>query len=326
MFQRGEESIPIVYLKRAKRAFVYMSIAWLGVALVAMSALLAGAFWVFPVNTVLFLLLLLMLNGIVLEMRMRARSQRSMEHNIHRQLDEQRRHVETDFHHTIQQSQKRILEMDHKHNKDLYLQLESLHNLHHKLDLVKPLPSLTGGAASPEFALQIADTIDANNYQNVVDIGSGISSAVAGYAVKNQKGGSVVAVDHDERFYTKTKQLVDEHGLSEVVTVRHAPLEEYELGEEKHQWYQWTQFENIETIDLLLVDGPPGFVQTNARYPALPLLYNKLSPRATVIIDDYKRDEELAMVDKWLEQFPEFELEVIHSRKGMAILHRGGDS
>lgn len=323
---RGEDSTLISYLKLARRAFVYMSTPWLGGVAAVVAALFAGAFWLVPADIVFFVLLFLIFTGVLLDIRLRARSQRLMEQNIHRQLDEQRRHLEADFHHTIQQTQKKILDMDLKHDKDLYLQLESLHNLYHILDVVKPLPSLSGGAAAPEFALKIAETINENRCRNIVDIGSGISSVVAGYAVQGRGEGSVVAMDHDERFYAKTTQLVDEHGLSDLVTVRHAPLEEYQLGEETYQWYEWAQFEDITTIDLLLVDGPPGFVHANARYPALPLLYDKLSPQATVIIDDYKRKEELGMVDAWLEQYPEFELEVIHSKKGLAILQRGGTS
>jgi hypothetical protein len=75
----------------------------------------------------------------------------------------------------------------------------------------------------------------------------------------------------------------------------------------------------------LVVDGPPGFVHASARYPALPLLREKLSPHAIVIMDDYKRDDEKAIVDKWTSDYPEFELEVIDSRKGIAVLRRRHD-
>jgi predicted O-methyltransferase YrrM len=273
----------------------------------------------------LVILLALVLGGVLINMCLQAENYRTIRVDMTRQLTDQRHAVSKSFQETIQRSQKKILDMNAKHSRDLYIQLEALHNLQQKIDLEKPLPSLTGGAASPELALSIVDAVEESSAKTVVDIGSGISSAVAGYAVSKISGGRVLALDHAEEFYEKTKRLVEEHELSSTVEVVHAPLTEYELENGAYQWYERKQLEAVDSIDVLVVDGPPGFVHASARYPALPLLHEKLSPHAIVIMDDYKRDDEKAIVDKWTSDYPEFELEVIDSRKGIAVLRRGDD-
>jgi len=75
-------------------------------------------------------------------------------------------------------------------------------------------------------------------------------------------------------------------------------------------------------IDLLVIDGPPGFLQKNARYPALPMLIDMLAASCTVFLDDAARQDERDIVKQWLEQFPEFELEYIDNERGCSILKR----
>lgn len=54
-------------------------------------------------------------------------------------------------------------------------------------------------------------------------------------------------------------------------------------------------------VDVLIVDGPPGLTGDWARYPAYPLLREKLRPGAIVLIDDAQRTDERSIVEAWLE-------------------------
>ncbi|MES9855801.1 MAG: hypothetical protein ABW166_04240 [Sedimenticola sp.] len=40
---------------------------------------------------------------------------------------------------------------------------------------------------------------------------------------------------------------------------------------------------------MLVIDGPSGFIQKHSRYPALPLLFDKLSNNGMVFLDDAAR-------------------------------------
>ena len=52
---------------------------------------------------------------------------------------------------------------------------------------------------------------------------------------------------------------------------------------------------------LVLVDGPPGDTGIHARFPALPKLLKHLTTATfDLILDDYKRDEEKAVAENWI--------------------------
>ncbi|MDR1268490.1 MAG: class I SAM-dependent methyltransferase, partial [Planctomycetaceae bacterium] len=59
----------------------------------------------------------------------------------------------------------------------------------------------------------------------------------------------------------------------------------------------------IEKIDLLVVDGPPYYVQPAARYPVLPLLRSKLTSDSILILDDGLRLGERRAVSYWQRDF-----------------------
>ena len=73
---------------------------------------------------------------------------------------------------------------------------------------------------------------------------------------------------------------------------------------------------------LLVVDGPPGTVRPMARYPALPVLLNRLAADATVVMDDARRPDEQAIAERWAAGLPGWRLEFRHTEKGAAILRR----
>jgi hypothetical protein len=58
------------------------------------------------------------------------------------------------------------------------------------------------------------------------------------------------------------------------------------------------------TIDMLVMDGPPAATAPLARYPALPVLGNQLSPGSIVLLDDTYREEERLIVARWKKEYP----------------------
>jgi hypothetical protein len=52
----------------------------------------------------------------------------------------------------------------------------------------------------------------------------------------------------------------------------------------------------------LFVDGPPGAIARQVRYPAFPLLADRLAPGATVVLDDSRRSAEAAIVKAWKQE------------------------
>jgi hypothetical protein len=66
-------------------------------------------------------------------------------------------------------------------------------------------------------------------------------------------------------------------------------------------WYSLSSLADVNDLDVLLVDGPPGSTGALARFPAYPLLREKLAPSALILIDDVHRNDERSAVDKWIE-------------------------
>lgn len=222
----------------------------------------------------------------------------------------------------IKKNKHEVADVINKHSKLLYSQVESINHLYMTIKPVKPLPTMTGGAATPELAYLIASIIRDNKRKNIVDIGSGTTSLVAGYSIKNLEDAKVTALDHEHQFYTRTKQLVEEHRLSDCVDVVHAPLKSVKLKNKEYKWYNPEKLTNFNMIDLVIVDGPPGGAQNKSRFPALPILWDSLSPDAIIIVDDFFRDDENNIVKEWLQEYPELELETIENSKGIAVLKR----
>ena len=73
---------------------------------------------------------------------------------------------------------------------------------------------------------------------------------------------------------------------------------------------------------MLVIDGPSGFIQPLSRYPALPMLYDRLAQDAVIYLDDAARPDEREIATLWLDTFPEFEYEYVEAERGCTILRR----
>ena len=80
----------------------------------------------------------------------------------------------------------------------------------------------------------------------------------------------------------------------------HAPLVPCKVDGRDHAWYDLLALPpDAGPIDLLVVDGPPGAMQKQARYPAVPLLIDRMAPDAVIVMDDGARPDEQAAVAEW---------------------------
>lgn len=195
----------------------------------------------------------------------------------------------------------------------------SLFNL---IDFKLPIPYMTGWAATPELALAIYEIIKAEQPSQIVELGSGISSLICAYGVQENKHGGVFSLDHDKNYSQKTKELLLQHGMEQHVTISYAPLKSQVIKGRECSWYDCSSANCPDDIDLLIVDGPPVKTQKQARYPALDYFHSKLSASATIVVHDALRKEEAAIIDEWLQKYPEFSKEIIHSEKGIVILRK----
>lgn len=174
--------------------------------------------------------------------------------------------------------------------------------------------------------LTLLDTLDEQRPKVVVEFGSGISTLLVAAWMRENSQGWLISFDHDPSWAEITRRFLQQEGLASYARVVDAPLTTVHVPSGTFEWYHISSTSSeLKDIDLLIVDGPPAGVRGKwlSRLPALEYLHPKLSPACTVLLDDALRPGETAVVDRWKNQFPEFEALTIHTTTGIAILSRG---
>lgn len=201
-------------------------------------------------------------------------------------------------------------------------QVQALLTLYTQIPLRGPLPWMTGWAATPELATTLYELVRTHRPRRVVELGSGASTLVIAYALEQNGEGQLLSLDQDATYGAATARQLAAHGLEAHATVVHAPLVEVPLEGKTWTWYDPQQLPQEGPVDLLVVDGPHRELQQMARYPALPMLAGRLSPRAVVVLDDAHRKDERRIAETWAHRFKGMELTFLDSPKGTAILRR----
>jgi predicted O-methyltransferase YrrM len=203
-----------------------------------------------------------------------------------------------------------------------YWQIEAVFSLYASLKIDHPLPPMRLWAASPDFLTLSTALIKRYKPGIVMEIGSGVSTIVNAYALREMGRGRLIAVEHEEMFATVTADNLIAHQLSDFARVIHAPLQPVRVDGREFMWYDTLQLAAISSIDLLIVDGPPEKTGKLARYPALPILFDMLNDGAYVLVDDFMRIDEHTMVNKWLQTFPLQIVRTYANEKGAVILRK----
>ena len=210
--------------------------------------------------------------------------------------------------------------------KDLraqYEQIQAAINLFAVTRVDAPVPPLRGWAVSPDALLLLVGELLRSRPALVVECGSGSSTLWLALAIKQHGLATrIVSLEHDPAFKLQTEQLLERHGVDALAEVRLAPLVQSGLTNHETPWYDQSATDDLVGIGLLFIDGPPEATGPLARYPALPLLFDRLTPDAVVLLDDAGRQGERSAVASWLDAFPDLEAEHIQSEKGTAILRR----
>ena len=194
----------------------------------------------------------------------------------------------------------------------LYRQSEALQQLFALLKFSAPIPPTRSWAASPDLLLTIADLVRTRKPRLVVELGSGVSTLIVAKAGARK----VISIDNSAEFAEKTREMLKAHKVRGV-DVRVAPLKAHTSGVD---WYDTAKLKDLKNIDLLIIDGPPGSKNPDARKPALKELLNKLSSKAVVVIDDVNRKGEREMAEAFAKALPRHTLTILNHEKGTAVI------
>ena len=205
----------------------------------------------------------------------------------------------------------------------LQYKIQAIGEIQKLLPFRAPLRPMTGWAATPELAVTVLRQVIFNKPQTIVELGSGITTIINGYALeKYNPDGKLISLDHDKDYAEITREEINQNGLNAFVDLSVAPLKDVKVNGEQFRWYDLSGLPDKTKIDLLVVDGPPVKTIKFARYPALPLMDKYLSENCTIIIHDTNREEETGIVSRWVKEYPEFEADIRHTDKGITVLTR----
>jgi len=173
---------------------------------------------------------------------------------------------------------------------------------------------------SPDFALYLISLLETNDYDVIIEFGSGISTTIiaktlAKMAARRQQKlpVAVLSFDHLEQYYNQTLAQLRQADLAESVQLVLAPLQPYTAPNGNTYPYYACQ-EALAALArghtaagsrvLVVVDGPPAATGKHARYPAAPCVLAAFKgAQIDFLLDDYIRDDEKEIAVLWQELF-----------------------
>lgn len=167
----------------------------------------------------------------------------------------------------------------------------------------------------------LADYCLQHKPENIVECSSGLSTLILARCCQLNAKGKVISLENGPEFAEQTRNQLKQFKLDDYASVQHTPLINISLDDQTFSWYDLDKI-NIDSIDLLVIDGPPGFMQSQSRYPALPLLSRFFSDQVRIFLDDAARDDEQLIVERWLDTYPIFEHQYHDTERGCSILKK----
>ncbi|HWL42923.1 MAG TPA: class I SAM-dependent methyltransferase [Ilumatobacter sp.] len=188
--------------------------------------------------------------------------------------------------------------------RHLYGHVDGLAALYTMLGPAQALPPLLADwAVGADLGAHLVRHVLRERPAAIVELGSGVSTVLLAMAARQAGHGHVTSVEHDQQYALRTEQMLREFGVTEYATVQISPLVPTVVGDETYSWYDLAQMTLPATIDLLIVDGPPGRTGPMARFPAVPQLRDRFARDCVVVLDDARRDDEVRTIDRWLAEY-----------------------
>lgn len=163
------------------------------------------------------------------------------------------------------------------------------------------LPNLGSWKADTGLLTLLIDHVLAAKPQTVVELGAGATSLILARCLQVNGGGRLVSYDQHGDFVKATGEWLADNGLA--ADLRAVPLEA-PPGDWPGLWYGLTGVP--ESIDLLVIDGPPWTIHPYVR-GAAETLFDRIPSGGVVMLDDAARPGERVVASRWRKRWPDFE-------------------
>jgi len=201
-------------------------------------------------------------------------------------------------------------------------QIEAYVGIQNFMATGESLTNFHGWPISPDIGLFLLERMQSRSYDLIIEFGSGTSTLLFAKALVVQArtrgepeswkahllSRRVLTLEHDLNYHESTRQLLAANGVSDSVELVHTPLVDWHDDNGTYLYYDCDAV--LQKVAaalgpekariLVLVDGPPGATCANARYPAVPHVFNRLARHhIDVVLDDAGRPEEKAVIELW---------------------------
>ncbi|MES9971356.1 MAG: class I SAM-dependent methyltransferase [Candidatus Thiodiazotropha sp.] len=190
-----------------------------------------------------------------------------------------------------------------------------------QLDLHQDIPYTANWSAEADFIRIIVDACLKKIPKLIMECSSGLTTLMLARCCQINGAGRVVSLEDGLVYAENTRRYIDQYDLADYARVVHAPLRKTVVDGDTYAWYALAAIPDA-AIDMLVIDGPSGFIQKRSRYPALPLCYSRLSESCAIYLDDASREDEQAIVELWKSGYPDLKHEFRETSRGCAILTR----
>lgn len=162
-------------------------------------------------------------------------------------------------------------------------------------------------ALAPSAVATILNDIIMNQRKTIVELGGGISTIYIARLLAERNEGMLYTIEHDANWLKTLSAMLDKEKIGQRVSLIHAPLRTLKrLNNDRLKILEWydegevdRQTKNLQ-IDQLIVDGPnPTPEDLYNRFPAVPILLDKLSDSNMVLLDDAGRKGEREILKIW---------------------------
>ena len=182
-----------------------------------------------------------------------------------------------------------------------------------------PLP-FSRFAITPDTGALLVREIFYGNPENIVEFGSGLSTVIMAKCVSRLGKGHIYSVEQDKDWAERTRSLLKIHGLEAWCTVIHSEITYTPEG----KWYSTDILPVLpKNIQFLFIDGPRAQDDPFIRFPALPILWDRLAKNTLIFLDDGKREGEKKIVSDWEKRFQgKINIEYLESQRGTWLIRK----
>jgi hypothetical protein len=213
-------------------------------------------------------------------------------------------------------------------------QLEAFLDIQSFFKTGEHLPMMHGWPVSPDFARYLIKLLEENDYDLILEFGSGTSTILMAKALaklqrerQGKPAGVQVAFEHLEKYYTQTEDYLKKEGLIEAVQLTLALLQPYQAPNGNTYSY-YSCHEKLAELAarqgktpvhiLMVIDGPPGITGKHARYPCLPAVLTHFpNNRIDMLLDDYSRQDEQEIGELWKEDLKRNGFKIVSEKINM---------